>query len=166
MKTTLRLFLACLLCLAPIAAQAQCVEGNCINGSGTKITRGHKYSGEFVNNHRHGYGSYTFPNGDRYEGEFVKGNIEGSGVYYYANGDVYKGGFLDGLPHGVGEVLNLDGKSVKGVFERGVLVGPDEQVVSHDLEETPQDLPDSVGVQPWDNDGDNVSVEQIIESQQ
>jgi Uncharacterized protein conserved in bacteria len=155
-----------LLLAAPAAAQ--CVEGNCINGSGTKITRGHKYSGEFVDNHRQGYGTYEFPNGDTYTGEFAQGDMEGQGVYHYANGDRYKGDFKDNLPDGVGEFTYADGKSVKGVFEKGVLVRPDDQVVSHDLPESGQSsgaddgngsYPDSVGVRPWDMDADHAGSE-------
>lgn len=156
-------------------AAAQCVQGNCINGSGTKVTRGHTYSGEFMDNHRHGYGTYEFPNGDRYVGEFVEGRMEGQGTYSYANGDRYKGGFLDNLPNGVGEFEYADGNTVKGVFEKGVLVGPGEQVVSEELPEGEgsgggfgfgssmglggEEYPETVGVRPWNADPDHAGTE-------
>ncbi|MGE4290778.1 MAG: MORN repeat-containing protein [Desulfovibrio sp.] len=161
-------------CFLAAPAEAQCIEGNCINGSGTKVTRGHKYTGEFKDNHREGYGTYEFPNGDQYTGEFVQGSMEGQGVYKYANGDRYKGGFRGNLPDGVGEFTYADGKIVKGVFEKGILVKPNDLVESEDLPEgdhsglsspdSSGDYPDSVGVRPWDTDADHAGSEPAPET--
>lgn len=147
-----------LLLAGPVSAQ--CVEGNCINGSGTKITRGHKYTGQFVDNRRQGYGTYEFPNGDVYRGDFSQGDMEGQGTYAYANGDRYKGGFKDNLPDGVGEFSYADGKVLRGVFRKGVLVGPDEKIESSDLPEGEgDDRTDSVSVRPWNTDADHAGSE-------
>lgn len=140
----------------PVQARAQCVDGDCINGSGTKITRGHKYTGEFRDNHRHGFGVYEFPNGDVYQGEFVEGDMEGKGTYQYANGDVYEGAFKDNQPDGVGEFRYQDGTRVRGVFHQGILVGPGQEVVSEELPDSDSSQTsgtDSVGVRAWGSGG-------------
>lgn len=124
------LFLCLLLCPG---AQAQCLEGDCVNGSGTKITRGHKYVGEFENNHRHGYGMYQFPNGDIYEGEFEHGVMSGTGTYHYKNGDRYEGEFADNAINGIGTYYAADGHLFSGEWENGQLVKPGQEVVSEDL---------------------------------
>lgn len=137
--------LALVLLASPVPAQ--CLEGDCVNGSGVKLTRGHKYSGSFKDNHREGFGIYYFPNGDRYEGDFVKGKMHGEGAYISANGDRYEGEFSSNTRSGVGTYFYENGEYVKGVWENGKLVEPYAEVVSEDLAD--EENPDSVGVVPW-----------------
>ena len=54
------------------------------------------YVGAYVNDVRHGTGSYTFSNGDSYTGEFKSNYISGHGVYTWASGRSYEGEFLNG----------------------------------------------------------------------
>ena len=42
------------------------------------------YTGEFVNDHFQGQGSYRWANGHRYVGEFFAGDKHGLGTFYYA----------------------------------------------------------------------------------
>jgi hypothetical protein len=116
-----------------LPARAQCVEGDCVNGTGVKITRGHKYSGEFKNNHRNGQGMYEYPNGDRYEGRFVDGIISGEGIYFYKNGDRYEGHFENNARNGVGTYYTADDHAFSGVWKDGILVERGAEVVSEDL---------------------------------
>eukprot|EP00736_Rhodelphis_marinus_P013819 Rmarinus@m.27852 len=44
---------------------------------------GDVYSGEWVNDNRHGFGVLICPNGDRYEGMWRNDKKEGPGTYYY-----------------------------------------------------------------------------------
>lgn len=153
-RTVLVFILSALLALAMAdLSPAQCIEGDCINGSGVKITRGHKYSGSFKNNHREGFGIYYFPNGDRYEGEFVHGVMEGKGTYFFANGDRYEGEFADNSRHGVGTYFHEDGEFEKGVWDHGRFVEPYAEVASQDLPEDNATDPDSVEVVPWGDGG-------------
>ncbi len=133
----LALFLAC-----PMPASSQCLTGNCINGSGSKLTRGHKYTGDFLNNRRNGFGLYEFPGGDRYEGKFVDGRMEGDGMYFFVNGDRYEGEFLDNKRHGVGTYFSENDRSTKGVWEAGLLIGPGEEIVSENLDDSLSADPD------------------------
>ncbi len=176
--TLLALFLA-----YSMPATSQCLSGNCINGSGSKLTRGHKYIGDFLNNRRNGFGMYEFPGGDRYEGEFVAGHMEGNGMYFFVNGDRYEGEFLNDKRHGVGTYYSANDRSISGVWEAGQLVGPGEEVVSENLDDladinlstnpdanlnttqdenniTPQDTQSPEGMNPQDLD---VLVDKVLE---
>ena len=42
------------------------------------------YTGEFVNDHFQGQGTYRWANGHRYEGGFFAGDKHGFGTFYYA----------------------------------------------------------------------------------
>ena len=54
---------------------------------------------EWVNDSRHGRGTYTFANGDIYIGEFASDVMDGKGTYRYANGNVYEGGYNQRSDH-------------------------------------------------------------------
>jgi hypothetical protein len=63
------------------ATTAQCLQGDCVNGSGTF---------DF------GYAVYT--------GSFKDGKPNGTGTMDYGNGEKYIGGFENGVEHGAGEL--------------------------------------------------------------
>ena len=51
------------------------------------------YSGQWVNGHRHGIGTFFYANGSQYHGSW-EGNIkQGFGVFTYPDGHVYEGAF-------------------------------------------------------------------------
>jgi hypothetical protein len=56
---------------------------------------GTKYSGEFREDMRDGFGTLTFPNGDKYVGEFKRHNFNGKGTLYSARGKVKRSGFWE-----------------------------------------------------------------------
>jgi len=71
-----------------------CVEGNCINGTGTyKYPDGNIYKGEWERAQNNGHGIYKFSNGDIYEGLFYHDSFSGKGKYTYADGTVEEGIF-------------------------------------------------------------------------
>ena len=49
---------------------AECISGNCLNGTGTK----------------------TFSNGSKYEGEFKDGKFDGYGIFIFQDGEKHEGG--------------------------------------------------------------------------
>ena len=76
---------------------SQCITGDCINGSGTKVyPSGSKYTGQFKDGKEHGRGTFYFFNGTRYEGEFENGNFHGKGTVNYATGAESQGTFSNG----------------------------------------------------------------------
>ncbi len=86
--------------------RAECISGNCKEGSGTKIyPSGSKYTGEFKDGKEHGKGTLYFFNGSSYEGEFRNGEFHGKGKIRYSNGSEYQGQFLEGKITGEGEFI-------------------------------------------------------------
>lgn len=78
--------------LNPLTCLSQCISGNCINGTGTKIyPDGSKYEGEWKDVFKHGQGTYTFSNGDTYVGEWKYNNKDGIGTLTQKDGTIKKG---------------------------------------------------------------------------
>ena len=55
---------------------------NAFNGIGTLINSDGKYTGQFENGGKNGYGEFTYPSGQVYKGEFRRNKPEGSGKLY------------------------------------------------------------------------------------
>eukprot|EP00884_Botryococcus_braunii_P012081 jgi/Botrbrau1/20874/Bobra.0135s0009.1 len=85
------------------------------------------YTGEWVNDRRHGNGTMVFDNGDKYEGNFVSNKFDGRGDFWkYTCGRytlVYRGEWKKGLRHGVGEQYCEMGDIYQGAFINGVCHG-------------------------------------------
>ncbi len=93
-----RLFpILCLLAL-PFWLDAQCISGNCANGTGI----------------------YRYPSGARYIGEFKDGEINGIGTCYYSDGSQYRGQWTNRYPDGEGIKSLADGRQWKGSWRMGV----------------------------------------------
>ena len=76
---------------------AQCVEGNCENGTGKYDYSYAVYTGEFTNSQPHGKGIMDYGKGEKYDGEFKNGKEDGKGLYIkdgQIKGVVYKEGVL------------------------------------------------------------------------
>jgi len=105
--------------LIPIASQAECLKGNCINGKGVWLEdNGYSYAGQFKNGKKHGQGVDRIGSGKSYRiynGSFRNDSYNGEGVLYIYNGKESPyifGTFNDG---------NLaDGTEVLMKFENGV----------------------------------------------
>lgn len=65
--------------------------------------------GSWVDDQRHGYGVYTYPNGDMYEGEWQSHLRHGQGVYTYKDtGSKYVGSWVSGKREGAGELIHAN----------------------------------------------------------
>lgn len=93
---------------------AQCISGDCLNGTGV----------------------YVFENKSRYEGEWKNGNQNGKGKYIYSAGDIYDGNWLEGKKHGFGKYTFLDGSYYEGSYKNGVWDGEGKFVSSDGIIQT------------------------------
>jgi hypothetical protein len=106
---------------------AQCLSGNCRNGTGTfRFTNGDEYAGSWLSGQPNGKGKYSFASGERYEGAFEKGKFHGTGVMIYTDGARYTGGWQQNKKHGSGTVTNARGAVIqRGNWQNGNYVGVD-----------------------------------------
>jgi len=65
-----------------------------------KYKSGSKYDGEWVDNKRHGQGTYYYAKGNKYIGSWLDGKRNGRGTFMFANGDQYVGDFQNSAFHG------------------------------------------------------------------
>ena len=56
---------------------------------------GHSYDGDWVDDKRHGRGTYTYASGDRYDGALRDDKFNGTGTFVFASGNVFSGEFRD-----------------------------------------------------------------------
>ena len=62
--------------------------------------------GDWDEDLKHGYGTYTYINGDTYEGEWNNNLRHGQGTYTYSSSGVkYVGAWVNGRREGVGEIV-------------------------------------------------------------
>jgi hypothetical protein len=110
--------------MAPTVLSAQCISGNCVNGTGTqRYVGGVIYTGRFVNSVREGQGKLTLGNGNVYEGNFSKSKMQGEGTMTYANGDRYVGSWSSDEPSGRGKYYFKSGERYEGTFLKGKFDG-------------------------------------------
>jgi hypothetical protein len=126
---------------------AQCIKGDCNNGTGSYDFGFARYDGEFKNGKPNGNGVLDFGGGDKYEGEFKDGVEHGKGLLFkqnkvqevtYVNGKIVKEqqplviggnaikveGCLTGdCYNGYGEIKFTSGSVYKGNFEYGLRSG-------------------------------------------
>ena len=89
-----KLILLLLILRGGISADAQCLTGNCENGTGTAIIQkkgGIRFSGQFINKKPHGQGTAEYPGGTRYEGSWLNGTMDGFGTLTLNDGTVMSG---------------------------------------------------------------------------
>jgi hypothetical protein len=83
--------------LLPVMAKAQCLAGDCKNGTG-KYDYGYAvYEGTFKDGLPHGKGTMDYGGGEKYVGTFVAGKEEGDGILYKKGTQqavTYKGGVM------------------------------------------------------------------------
>lgn len=72
---------------------------------------GDAYEGEWMGDRPNGQGSLTMKDkGEEYSGEFLNQKKHGRGLYKFANGDVYEGGWKEDVRHGKGLYMSADGR--------------------------------------------------------
>lgn len=77
MKAILFLLLCC-----PFDLCAQCIQGDCTNGTGTYDFGFAVYTGQFKNGKPHGKGVMNYGQGEKFEGNFTDGVENGEGVLH------------------------------------------------------------------------------------
>jgi len=89
------------------------------HGNGELHGLNHKYIGQFKDDKYHGYGTYTWLDGTQYIGQFKKGAFEGEGELTLLEGDKYVGQFKDDDFHGYGTYTWSDGSQYIGDWKWG-----------------------------------------------
>jgi len=94
------------------------------NGYGVAILdTGSRYEGEWLNNVRHGEGSFYWVDGEYYVGQYENDRRNGTGSYFWPNGENYVGGWKNDQRDGEGIFYNKDGKIVtKGIWKNDKLI--------------------------------------------
>ncbi|MBN1533212.1 MAG: hypothetical protein JXA20_11160 [Spirochaetes bacterium] len=92
--------LAAVILWHPGVSMAQCITGDCVNGTG----------------------SIRYPSGSRYSGEFSGGVKHGLGTFLWLDGREFRGHFAYDIPQGTGVLTMADGREKIVVFEKGVVV--------------------------------------------
>lgn len=80
------------------------------NGWGIEIWNDSIYTGQWLEDERHGFGMLQVPSGARYVGHWVANKKEGHGVYTFPNGDKYEGEWKNDMKHGEGKYTFGKGK--------------------------------------------------------
>ncbi|KAG2772025.1 hypothetical protein PC129_g18627 [Phytophthora cactorum] len=77
-----------------------------------------KYTGDWKDGQKHGYGALLYANGNKYEGEWVENKREGRGVYWVEEKKKlrkqYAGEWYNDHRHGRGTFFNEDGGKYEG----------------------------------------------------
>lgn len=90
------------------------------HGYGTyryRASEGTVYEGEWVRGVREGMGKLTFKDKSFYRGSFYKEQIQGRGVFVGVDGSQYEGEWFANKKHGVGTLLDTDGSIYVGEFK-------------------------------------------------
>ena len=135
------------MCWFPMMAFGdECVEGDCVNGTGEMIySTGHQFSGGFKDGMRHGKGVLQLPGGRKmvgiwenneikegtstesdgttYTGQWQFREREGQGTMTWPDGRKYTGSFKDGQRHGKGIMIYPDGRKYDGDYQYGERTG-------------------------------------------
>ena len=89
-----KLIILLLILSEAFSIEAQCVSGNCNNGTGTAIFKkkgGIRYVGQFSNRKPQGHGIAEYPDGTRYDGAWLNGTMDGIGTLTLNDGTVLSG---------------------------------------------------------------------------
>ena len=110
--------------IIPTNLSAQCLSGNCQNGTGKyRYGSGSVYTGQFVNGQREGKGKMAFANSNIYEGQFAQNKMQGEGTMTYSNGDKFSGQWLTDQPNGKGKYYFKSKERYEGDFKAGKFEG-------------------------------------------
>ncbi|XP_043926036.1 ankyrin repeat and MYND domain-containing protein 1 [Protopterus annectens] len=85
---------------------------------------GTRYEGQFKNDLKHGTGTFIWANGEVYIGEFYKDHRHGKGTYKWPDGSVFTGSFYLSQKEGYGALENEDGTKYEGLYKADERFGP------------------------------------------
>lgn len=78
------------------------------------------YTGEFVNDKRHGFGVFEYSNGDKFFGQWKDGKKHGKGTYLRSGcNESYTGEWRYNRMHGPGTYVYADGSKFCGLWSNG-----------------------------------------------
>ena len=146
MKAWLTILLFVGLLSASGALADECIEGDCVNGTGTMVySTGHKFTGGFKEGMRHGKGvmlmpgkrkivgvwqdneitegTITYSDGRTYTGHWKFRERTGQGTLTWSDGRKYTGEFKNDQRHGKGTLIYPDGRKYVGDFKFGERTG-------------------------------------------
>lgn len=128
MKQILLLFI---LLSSPAFTFAQCLDGDCQNGSGKFKFKNGNYVGSFLNGEINGKGLFSTRRGYCYDGAWVNGVKSGFGEETMKKTIVYTGDFENNFRHGKGLAVLEDNKYMErvtydGQWQQGVMCGDGE----------------------------------------
>lgn len=97
-------------------------ENDYRNGQGHWIypEKGHEYKGEWKNGFFHGHGVFiitTAEGQEIYDGEYKRSKKHGYGTWTFPDGSIYEGELQDGKKHGMGLLIDAYGNETKGEWK-------------------------------------------------
>ena len=104
--------------------KADCIEGNCEDGIGTKHFAEGLYVGFFTGGKRDGYGVLKYASGELFQGSFKNDMIDGFGILTFKNGGDQMGIFKNGKLNGRGDSYFSKERNEMGIYVAGKLVTP------------------------------------------
>lgn len=94
------------------------------NGYGVAILdTGSRYQGDWIDNQRHGEGTFYWPDGEYYIGSYANDQRNGMGSYYWPNGEKYTGQWKNDKRNGEGAFYDSEGIVItRGLWKEDKLV--------------------------------------------
>ncbi len=127
-----------ILLIVPIVIFAQCIDGNCEQGSGKFKFKNGIYAGDFVDGNLTGEGLFSGKRGYSYQGKWLNGLKSGLGKEIIKKRMVYEGDFFNNLKHGQGTAILQDTKYMQnivysGQWNNGIICGEGELIYSREV---------------------------------
>jgi hypothetical protein len=83
----------------------------------------HKYSGEWKDGKRYGWGTMDYKNGSKYTGTWRNGEKHGKGSFLHLDGKIIKGMWVNGKINGQATTIYPDGTKYKGKWKNNLRHG-------------------------------------------
>ena len=83
-------------------------------------TKCNSYDGQYINDKKHGHGTFEWESGNIYVGNYCEDERQGYGVMRWTDGSTYMGTWDQGIQQGIGVMIFPDGSRRAGLFEQNV----------------------------------------------